>query len=293
MILKKLQNVNLIHPPKWLPDNTVYLTQMGSVAYGCSGDTSDCDYYGFCIPYKDMIFPHLKGEIPGFGSQQKRFDQWSEHHINSQDGKKTYDFAIYNIVRFFQLCMDNNPNMIDALFTPRNCVMHCTQIGNLVRDNRKIFLHKGCWHKFRGYAYSQLHKMDRDPQGKRKSIVEEFGYDVKFASHIIRLLNECEQILVEGDLDLLRSKEQLKSIRRGEWTREQIKEYFHRNEPRLEKLYDDSKLPYGPDESEIKKLLLQCLKYHYKNLGDCVVNQDESINDLKRISNITEKWTRR
>ena len=53
-------------------------------------------------------------------------------------------------MRFFQLVMENNPNMIDALFTPPNCVIHATRAGELVRENRRMFLHKGCWHRFNG-----------------------------------------------------------------------------------------------------------------------------------------------
>jgi hypothetical protein len=43
---------------------------------------------------------------------------------------------------------------------------------------------------------------------------------VKFAYHVIRLLGEAEQILLEGDIDLRRNSAQLKAIRRGDvkWT---------------------------------------------------------------------------
>jgi hypothetical protein len=38
-IIQGLARKNLIHPPKWLPDNVHYLTDMGSVAYGtATGD---------------------------------------------------------------------------------------------------------------------------------------------------------------------------------------------------------------------------------------------------------------
>ncbi len=33
--------------------------------------------------------------------------------------------------------------MIDSLFTPWRCVMHPTQVGEVMRENRKLFLHKG------------------------------------------------------------------------------------------------------------------------------------------------------
>ena len=142
MILNKVRD--LIHPPKWLPDNVAYITDMGSVAYGVATELSDHDIYGFCIPPKEDVFPHLRGEIPGFGRQINRFEQWQEHHIDYKD--KEYDFTVYSIVKYFQLCMENNPNMIDSLFTSNDCVRHITQVGQLVRDNRKLFLHKGSWH---------------------------------------------------------------------------------------------------------------------------------------------------
>ncbi len=63
-----------------------------------------------------------------------------------------------------------------------------------------------------------------------------------------------EQILVEGDMDLARNKEQLKAIRRGEWSQEQVEEYFATKEKLLEQLYFDSKLPASADVASIKTL---------------------------------------
>lgn len=291
---RKLKEANLINPPSFIPYNIHYETIMGSVAYGVSSDTSDMDVYGFCIPPKDIIFPHLAGEIMGFGSQVKRFEQYQQHHILDKSALagsgRTYDLTIYSIVKYFHLCMENNPNIIDSLFTPANCVLHITKVGNMVRENRHIFLHKGAWHKFKGYAYSQLHKMTtKNPVGHRVEIRETYGYDVKFAYHVVRLLNEIEQILIEGDIDLQRNREQLKSIRRGEWKEEDIREYFANKEKDLEKLYIESKLPHSPDEAQIKKLLLECLEEHYGNLEDAIVKPDAAISALRDIKTILEK----
>lgn len=292
--VKRLKEAGLISPPSFIPYNTHYETIMGSVAYGVSSDTSDMDVYGFCIPPKEMIFPHLTGEIFGFGSQVKRFEQFQQHHIVDKSALagsgRTYDISVYSIVKYFQLCMENNPNMIDSLFTPANCVLHITKVGNMVRENRRIFLHKGSWHKFKGYAYSQLHKMTtKEPIGHRVEIIETYGYDVKFAYHVVRLLNEVEQILVEGDIDLQRNREQLKSIRRGEWKESEIREYFSNKERDLEKLYLESKLPHSPDEPKIKKLLVECLEEHYGNLEDCIVNPDQAVTALREIQSILDK----
>lgn len=195
MLLKNLQSQELIHPPPWLPSTTHYLCQMGSVAYGVAGDDSDSDIYGFCIPPKEMIFPHLMGQIEGFGRQIKKFGQWQEHHIKDESSGKEYDFQIYNIVKLFNLSMENNPNMVDSLFVPERCVLHCSAVGNIVRENRKLFLHKGCWHKFRGYAYSMLHKMcTKEPEGLRELLKFEKENDV------VASLEEIEEELKNREL---------------------------------------------------------------------------------------------
>lgn len=270
---QKLAQKGLIQPPKWLPESVQYETIMGSVAYGVSSDTSDMDVYGFAIPPKHMVFPHLAGEISGFGRQIQRFEQFQAHHIKSPEERKEYDVSVYNIVKYFHLCMENNPNMIDSLFTPHRCVLYITPVGDLVRSNRRTFLHKGAWHKFKGYAYSQMKaiRSGRNKKNeKRQADIDRFGYDTKFAYHVVRLMCEVEQIMIEHDLDLERNREQLKEIRAGQWTLEQLDDWFAVKEKALEDVYARSTLRYGPDEEEIKAILLQCFEQHYGSLDNAV-----------------------
>lgn len=148
----------IINYPSHMKSNVHYEVITGSTAYGVSDDNSDVDIYGFCIPPKHIIFPYSNGSLFGFGKPPERFDQFQQHHINDTGRNRNYDISIYNIVKFFNLCLENNPNMVDVLFVPTKCVLHSTAIGNEVRDHRKIFLSKRAWHKFKGYAFSQLHK---------------------------------------------------------------------------------------------------------------------------------------
>jgi len=171
-ILNDLYKKKLIHPPDFVISQLQYLAQIGSVSYGVSTDKSDIDLVGMCVPNKDMVFPHLAGEIQGFGKQKQWFKQWQMHHV--QDNGKSYDMSVYNIVQFFDLCMANNPNMLDALFVPRRCVLYSTQLMEHIRSNRKVFLHAGAYHKFSGYAYSQLNKM------KNKVIMSIIEFEKQF-----------------------------------------------------------------------------------------------------------------
>jgi hypothetical protein len=95
--------------------------------------------------------------------------------------------------------------------------------------------------------------------------------------------------MTEGDLDLMRNREQLKSIRRGEWTEAQIHDYFAAKEKSLEELYQRCTLPDGPDEERVKRLLLDCLEQHYGSLEKCVVRVDPATQALRDIIAVVER----
>jgi len=159
-LIKDLIKKNLISPPPFLKDSVQYLCITGSAAYGVSNVESDIDIYGYCIPSKSILFPHTAGYIQGLDKGIPSFNQWQQHHIKDRETRKEYDFSVYSILKYFSLVADNNPNIIDSLFVRRNHIIHSSKVHELVRENRKLFLHKGSWYKFKGYAYSQLHKMD-------------------------------------------------------------------------------------------------------------------------------------
>lgn len=279
---KKLIEAGLIKPPPFLRDNVHYEVMMGSVAYGVSNDTSDMDVYGWCIPPKDHIFP--TDEIRCFDEPKNVFEQYSEHHIKF--GQKQYDLTIYNVTKYFKLVMENNPNMIDSLYVPLNCVLHTSKLAQLVLEKRDMFLHKGCYHKFRGYAYKQIQLLKREREGKRQELVDKYGWDTKALYHVARLVDECEQILSLGTLDLSRSKEYLKSIRQGIVTQEEVLAKFTEKEKFLENLYQTSSLPHSPDKEAIRNLLLNVLEDHYGSLSAIVDRSDKYKNIVRQIKEL-------
>lgn len=109
----------------------------------------------------------------------------------------------------------------------------------------------------------------------QKILSNEHQFDRKFATHVVRLLLQAEQILIEGDLDLRKNSEYLKAIRRGDVSEKEIRDFFTIKEKELEKVYHESKLPWGPNEGKIKELLLQCLEHHYGSLDKCVERVDK------------------
>lgn len=335
----------------------MYLTVMGSQAYGCHSGSSDMDIYGVAIPRKDEIFPHLRGEIQDFGTHKKRFSVWIQHHVFDDDslgGKgREYDFNLMSITKYFDLCLGCNPNCIDSLFTPENCVLHQTSAAVLMRENRKLFLSKSCFPKFKGYAASQLSKIktkshkgldelrefeekynisnktsfdevekeikrrlnpdeeliensqlyallddqleeyyklykEMKDNSTRAEKVKSATFDLKFAMHLVRLLDECEQILMYGDLDIQRNREQLKAIRRGEMSERDIENWAIEKNLQLEKLFVESKIPEKPREEEVKELLLRCLEHHYGSLDKVITLPNKHENLLREIQQLIE-----
>lgn len=266
-IFQKLASQKIITPPEFLLTNTQYLCITGSQAYGVNRADSDIDIYGFAIPPKHYLLPHLNGYIMGFGTPPPKFDQFETKKAVTFN-KKEYEFSIYNIVRFFELCRKATPNLIDTLFVDVTEQLKVSKVAQLVLAKRHLFLSKLVFNTFRGYAHQQIHKMkNKTPIGNRLEDVRKYGYPTKFAYHTVRLIGECEQLLLTGEMNLKLDRELLKSIRRGEWSEEKILLYFDQKLKDLDRAYSETKLPARPNEEELRELLLNCLEEHYGDLS--------------------------
>ena len=256
-LLKKLELEKKISPPSWLIDNTLYLNVHGSELYGCNLGTSDKDIYGVCLPPKHIVFPHTAGYINGF-DPVPNFENWLQHHVD------IYDFQIFNITRFLRLALDGNPNVTECLFAPQDCILHRSELFQPILDLKEEFLSKKSVPRFRGYMLSQLTKMKSiERVGKRKEVVEKYGYDLKFASHVVRLGYYCEQILTNRYIDLRRDKEILKAIKTGRFTLKEVEDLAQSIILNIDKLLINSKIPDKPNEEKVRDCLLSILKQHY------------------------------
>ncbi len=92
---------------------------------------------------------------------------------------------------------------------------------------------------------------------KRKAIVRKYQYDVKNAAHLIRLLRMGIEFLETGELRVFRAMdaEELKQIKRGGWTLEQVKAEAEMLFGRIEAARAGSPLPERPEEAAANDLL--------------------------------------
>jgi CHASE3 domain sensor protein len=89
-----------------------------------------------------------------------------------------------------------------------------------------------------------------------------------------------------------RSSEQLKAIRRGEWSMERLEDHFAQKEKQLESIYLSCDLPAKPQMDAIRQLLLDCYEQYYGSMAQAVARQDgnaRAINDIRQILNRLDK----
>jgi len=125
MTIKDLKEKNLL----------LFECLSGSKAYGLDTPQSDTDIKGIYYMPKEMFFG-LK-YIP---------------QISNESNDEVY----YEIGRFVELLIKNNPNIVEILATPEECILYKHPIMDKL--NIDIILSKLCKDTFGGYALTQIRK---------------------------------------------------------------------------------------------------------------------------------------
>ena len=116
----------------------------------------------------------------------------------------------------------------------------------------------------REYDQYQYWKAHRNPA--RAEIERKYHVDLKHATHLIRLLTTCREILEKGTLTVKRpDAEFLLSIRNGAWSYEQIVEFAEREDVALNEVVKNCSLPKIPDmnffDGIVREMILEFNQY--------------------------------
>jgi len=232
---------------------SILLGYRGSISHGMyepnklPTSTDDKDVIGICIPPMDYYYG-----LRQFGSRGTKEIKAGE-----------WDIVLFEFVKAIRLLEKGNPNILSILWLDKNHYLKITKTGQVLLDNRQLFIGKHVYHSFVGYAHGQLHRMTHSAcegymGAKRKALVDKFGYDCKNAAHLIRILRMGIEFLGDGELRVMRGDaQQLLEIKRGEWSIEQVKTEADRLFIVAEQAYSMSKLPDKPDHEKINKLCIR------------------------------------
>ena len=246
-----------------LPEGVVLLGYRGSIAHNCYVPNSDPN----SIDDKDIMGVFIPSIRNYFGLSNK-----THHEVFI----KEWDAVSYELRKYVNLLIKANPNVLSLLWLRPQHYMHIEPEGQMLLDNRNLFVTKRIYLSFTNYAKDQLARMERfNHEGymgdKRKRLVEKHGYDTKNAGHLIRLLRMGTEFLDNGELHVFREDaEELLAIKRGEWTLEQVKADAERLFQKAEVAYGQCTLPEEPPVDKIEDLLYTMLDGYFKRTGDRV-----------------------
>jgi len=248
------------------PDRMLFLCYRGSIShntYVISDDPRD-------TPDTDILGVFLSPLEYYLGISQHKLDNPTTIEIKQEVDGVLFDCVFYEIRHFVGMALKSNPNVFSALWVrPEHYIfLHNRFIPYI--DNRNIFLSRRQLYKsFTGYANGQLKEMTQyNKQGymgeKRKKIIEKFGYDVKNASHLIRLLHMGIEALQTGHIKVFRDAdaEMLIGIKLGKWELDEVKMYADSLFNKAKKAYEESTLQEEPDTVEVEHILMGIL-YKY------------------------------
>lgn len=222
------------------------------LCYGTNTETSDKDYKGVCIPPIEYYL--------GLDSFNEYNNSGGKNFRNSKDD---IDISVIHINKFVKNALQGVPNNIEILFVRPQDYLKVKPLGQMLIDNRHLFLSKHIHKKFGGYAYSQIQKLKTKKENKtgRQDLVDDFGYDTKFFMHSIRLLTSAIEILETGDYSTYRSNRQLLlDCRNGKFTFEEALAMVEMYDSQLKVAVEKSKLPKTPDYQKINQLLMEINK---------------------------------
>lgn len=169
-------------------NRTIYLTLSGSHAYGMATPTSDYDYRGVVIaPVESYI--GILNKFEQFVDSDKGKHIYKQYPVgllnddprvpgNNPDNAP--DMQVMELTKFVGLALNNNPSVLENLFTDDSDRVIFHPIMNRLIDNRDKILSKQVKARFCGYAVSQLNRIKRHRRWllsppTRNPTREEFG----------------------------------------------------------------------------------------------------------------------
>jgi hypothetical protein len=152
-----------------------------------------------------------------------------DHHVfrtqpeGARSGPGDTDLVRYSLRRYLHLATKGNPTALLPLFAPAEAVLVLTPLGEELRALGPAVLSQRAVHRFLGYLESQRERLlgrgRRSHVPHRPELVARFGYDVKYASHALRLAYQGLELTRDGRLTLPmpdRERERVLRVKRGD-----------------------------------------------------------------------------
>lgn len=199
--------------------------------------------------------------ILGFAQCDTWVERTKPDGVRSEAGD--IDRSVYGLRKFLTLALRGNPTILLAFFVPPEFLKVQTPIGKSLQALAPLIVSKQVYQPYRGYMRQQ-HERLLGLRGQRNitrpELVQAYGYDTKYAAHIIRLGLQGGELLNSGRLTLPMhpaARELCRSIRMGGLTLAQVSELIIQAESELEAAFARSTLRLWPDKPRVEDWMLR------------------------------------
>ena len=244
---------------------------VGSTLYGTSVDDGleDLDLMAIVV--------ERPREFVGFSPTDTWVHRTKPQGVRSEAGDT--DLTVYGLRKFLHLALKGNPTILLALFAPMEFVRRYDVRGMELQALHPQIISKLVHAPFRGYMRQQ-HERLLGLRGQRNvtrpELVERYGYDTKYAGHIIRLGLQGEELLLTGKLTLPMPPEQralVVSVRTGAYTLAGVSELIIDAERRIESAMQKTKLPEKPDRRYVEAWMLRTYLSAWRTYDAAAINE--------------------
>lgn len=191
----------------------------------------------------------------------------------ARSGPGDTDLIIYGLRKYLKLATKGNPTVLVPLYAPEEAILVNTDLGRALRSSRDWFLSAEAVDRFVGYMHAQHERMmgfgKRNRVPNRPELIEQFGWDVKYGSHALRLAHQGHEIATMGTLTLplpLDVRERVLSVKRGEVPRDEVSKEIATLEAATQKLLDTGKVAV-PQKPAYEKINYWATNAHREQWG--------------------------
>jgi hypothetical protein len=200
-------------------------------------------------------------------------DIWRTKPEGVRSGPGDLDLMRYSLHKYLRLATAGNPSILVPLFAPPEHVLIATEAGHELRDLAPSIVSRRAGFRFLGYLESQrLRMMGADKQNrvpKRPELIEQYGFDTKYAGHAIRLGLQGIELMSTGRLMLPMSYPERRlvvAVRTGQFKFEECLSIIHEAKQQLTYILDNHKeaVPENPDYGAINEWMVAVHRREWK-----------------------------
>lgn len=235
---------------------TIIRAVVGSTAHGLNLEgTDDRDEMGVCIESLESFGGFSEFEQYIYRSAAERE---GKHDAPSQAGD--LDLIIYSLKKFLRLAMQGNPTVLNLLFV-KDCVAVDSR-GRQLQDMSPHIISRVAGKRYLGYMESQRQRLLGERGQKkvnRPELEEKYGFDTKYAMHILRLGFQGVELLTTGRISLpMRESERVfvRAVREGQVPLHDVLQKAGDLERELKDLLDTSTLAEEPNRELVQDWML-------------------------------------